>query len=206
MKRIILILLILILFNNNVNARERKSETFPRFTTGVEWGYAAAVWEVFHYNFFSQEGYRVNEVGESSVFHNYGDMYLHAGYNFNENWNISLYAGYSGMTDRHKAVPIYLRGSRYFGKDAMKDRWFTFIDIGSGICLKKPVQEIIIGRLGGGYRISLSRDTKLDLMIALRMNYTHPEVFHEGKPIPHETVNRNDMYIGAISISMALTL
>lgn len=206
MKKIISILLILCTFNTYINAQGRGEEGYPRLTFGAEWGYVATFWEFTHNNFFSAEGYRINEKGSEFRYHSNGDLYLHAGYNFDEYWNLSLYAGYGGANGMHKIVPISIRATRYYGDDPLMDRWFTFADLGSGICIKKPIQEILTGKFGGGYRMSLSRDTKLDLMIGLRLTYTHLEVIHDGKQIPHKMINRNNTLCGGLSISLALTI
>ena len=206
MKKIISILLTICAFNICVKAQVTGEERFPRFTFGAEWGYVATVWEFTHNNFFSAEGYRINEKGNAFGYHSNGEVYLHAGYNFDEYWNLSLYAGYGGVNGMHKIVPISIRATRYYGDDPLTDRWFTFAGLGSGICLKKPVQEIFTGRFGGGYRMSLSPDTKLDLMVGLSLTYTHPEVIHDGRQIPHKLINRNDKLCGGLSISLALTI
>ena len=90
--------------------------------------------------------------------------------------------------------------------DHMKDRWFSFIDLGSGISIKEHPQAILTGKAGGGYRISLSRDTKLDFNMALRTVLTHPDIYHYGDMIPHDKVNRNNAYNSALSLGIALTL
>ena len=106
MKKIISILLTICAFNICVKAQETGEESFPRFTFGAEWGYVATVWEFTHNNFFSAEGYRINEKGNAFGYHSNGELYLHAGYNFDEYWNLSLYAGYGGVNGMHKIVPI----------------------------------------------------------------------------------------------------
>ena len=204
MKKIISILLTICVFNICVKAQETGEERFPRFTFGAEWGYVATVWEFTHNNFFSAEGYRINEKGNAFGYHSNGEVYLHAGYNFDEYWNLSLYAGYGGVNGMHKIVPISIRATRYYGNDPLTDRWFTFAGLGSGICLKRPVQEILAAKTGLGYRLSLSRDTKLDIHIAARATYTHMNIIYDGVPIDADRTNRNQFLIGALSLGMAV--
>ena len=154
MKKILAILLILFSFNIYVNAQK---DRFSRYTFGVEWGYVATFQSGYRYIFFPPEGYRVDVRDNSFGLHSNADMYIHSGINLNRQWNLSLYAGYAGVGDIHKVIPVSIRTTRYFGKDPLKDRWFAFTDLGSGICLKRPVQEILTGKIGGGYRMSLSR-------------------------------------------------
>ena len=177
---------------------------FPRLTFGAEWGYNATFLTAYYYNYFVPEGYRVDEKDSNFGLISNGDMYVHIGYNMNEYWNLSLYAGYAGLGNIHNAVPLSVRCTRYFGRNPMIDRWFAFIDIGSGVSLKLPPQEILSGKIGTGYRISLSRDTKLDLHASLRAIYTHPAIVYEQVQVPMEKININDAYLTAFTLSMAI--
>lgn len=202
MKKILLILMIISAFTTNSNAQET---AFPRITFGAEWSYIATLQSGWHHNFFSPEGYRVDDADNEFIYHSNAEAYLHAGYNVSRNWNIALYIGMTGISDLHKAIPASIRGTYYIGGDPSRDRWFTYIDLGSGICLKNPPQEILTGKIGGGYRMSLSRNTKLDFIAALRMTYTHPEVRYDGEVIPMQKVNRNNAYLSSILFGIGLT-
>lgn len=205
MRRFAVILLCFSLFSVSVMAQEKASEAYRKVTFGAEWGYVAIWQSGFHHNYFSPEGYREDDRGNEFLHYSNADVYIHGGYNFNEFWNLSLYIGYAGVYDIHKVVPISLRGTRYFGKDPLEDRWFTFVDLGSGICIKKEPQEILVGKLGGGYRISLNRSTKLDFIVSARITYTHPQVVHDGVEIPLTRTNRNNAYVSALSVGMAVS-
>ena len=104
-------------------------------------------------------------------------------YNFNENWNLSLYIGIAGISTLHKAVPVCLRGTYLFGNDPSDDRWFAFAEAGSGLSLKIPPQEIFSCKAGGGYRISLSRNTKIDFLMAVKVSYDHPDITYDDVKI-----------------------
>lgn len=194
------ILISAIAFSFSLNAGER----YSRLTFGAEWGYMATFHIATHNNFFSDEGYRYNYNTEEFGLWSNGEAYLNIGYNFNEYWNLSLYAGFCGMSDIHNAFPVSLRGTRYYGDDPMNDRWFTFVDIGSGVSMKKQPQGIMTGKLGGGYRLSLSRDTKIDITAAMRLSYTHPAIEFENEIIDLEWTNRNDATLVSISFGMAV--
>lgn len=191
-------------FNIVVSAQNAAEKPYPRFTVGAEWSYLATISSGYHHNFFSDEGYRVNLEDHSFGYRTNGDVFIHAGYNFNEFWNLSLYIGFAGVDRYENIMPISLRGTRYFGDNPLEDRWFTFVDLGSGVTLKMPVQEILCGKIGYGYRMSLSRDTKLDFHIAARMTYTHTNIIYDNTLIPREMTNRNNVYAGALSLGMAV--
>lgn len=202
MKKILAILLILISFNNFVNAQK---DRFSKYTFGVEWGYVATFQSGYRYIFFPPEGYRVDVRDNSFGLQNNADLYIHSGVNLSRSWNLSLYAGYAGVGDIHKVLPVSIRATRYFGKGPLSDRWFAFTDLGSGICFKRPVQEILTGKIGGGYRMSLSRYSKLDFIISARMTYTHPQITYDQEVISQEMVRRNNAYVSALSLGLGLT-
>ena len=204
MKKLIYILLIFNIFNITVNARS-KEELKSRLTFGCEWGYVAAIHSGFHYYYFAPEGYRVDEFGNSFIFRSNAEGYINVGYDLSDKWNIAIYAGYTGIADIHKAIPVSFRGSRYFGDDPSKDRWFAFVDLGTGISIQSPIQEILSTKIGGGYRLSLSRDTSLDFLFSIRAIYTHPYIYYDGVQIPINKINRNNAYVNSLSIGMALS-
>ena len=205
MKKIIFILVIFCIFNNNVKAQDEGGETYPKFTFGLEWGYIASLTTIYHYNFYAPEGFRVDEKGVTWGCRSNADMYLNLGWNIDPVWNLAIYIGYTGIGDLHKALPVSIRGTRYFGADPLGDRWFIFADGGSGICLKTPVQEILTAKMGGGYQISFSRNTKLNFLFSVRSTYTHPGIYYDDSMIPMNRTNRNNAVVSAVSIGLGLT-
>lgn len=201
MKRITIILLTLTAFNIIVNAKGKGESDI---TFGIEWGFIAQIHSGYHYNFFAPEGFRVDHTGNSFRYRSNADMYLHGGKNIGKYWNLSLYVGYAGVGDIHNVMPVSIRATRFFDKDSSSDRLFAFIDAGSGISFKMPVQEIITGKIGGGYRLALSKDTGLDLICSLRMTYTHPQITYDKEPVDFEKVNRSNAYVSAFSIGLGL--
>lgn len=205
MKRLLLILLISSTFNNNVNGQERPMEDYSGLTFGAEWSYVGTVHGNSRYNYFDPEGYRVNRQEILNGYWSNGEVLLHIGYNLNHHWNLSMYAGITGLAEFHNAVPVSLRATYCFGNDALKDRWITFADIGTGVSIKSEPQEIWTGKIGGGYRVRLSRDTKLDLIAAIRLTCTHPQIIDENDIIPLERTNRNTAWLQSFSLGMSLT-
>ena len=182
-----------------------RADSVPKFTFGAEWGYIGVFYSGYHHNFYAPEGYRVDPRGHEFMYMSNAEGYVHMGYNLDSRYNLSLYIGVSAVMDYHHVIPVSLRLTRYYAPDPMKDRWFSFIDLGSGTDVKDDPQMILTGKVGGGYRISLSRNTKLDLMISLRSVLTHPDIDYHGTVISHDRINRNNAYISAFSVGMALT-
>lgn len=184
-----------------VSAEERSQ----KLTFGTEWGYIHTFYSGYHNNFFSQDGWRVNERDQGLCSYSNAEIYLHIGYNLSDNWNLSAYAGYTNICTINHCIPVSLRATRYFKENAKGDRWLTFIDLGSGITARKHPQEILTGKVGTGYRISLSEGTKIDIIASFRMNYAHTDIIYENTGISFEKINRNNFYAGAASIGISLT-
>lgn len=186
-------------------AGERNVGIEKRFTFGAEWSYVMTLQSGYHHNFFSTEGYRVDVRDNDFLFYSNGDVYFHAGYIFDEKWDLSMYIGYAGVHDIHAVIPVSIRGTRFFDADCKGDRWFAFTDLGSGICIKKEPQEILTGKIGCGYRFALSSTTRLDFIAAARITYTHPQVYDYGDMIPLSKTNRNNAYVSALSIGIGIS-
>lgn len=205
MRRMIIITMTAFLSVAIMYGKEPVSD-FKRITFGAEWGYVASIHCGLHHNFFSDIGYRVDMRSHEIAYISNGDVYVHLGCNVNHNWNLSLYTGIAGVYDLHKIVPVSIRATRYLNPSPKGDRWFLFLDGGSGLSLTSHPQATANGKLGAGYRISLSPATKLDFSISYRMTLTHPTVEYDGYIVDISRVNRNNGYVSGIALSMSLTL
>ena len=180
------------------------SSTIRRFTFGAEWSYCATLFSGINNYFYAPEGFRVNQ--KESILHyiSNGETSINAGYNLNNNWNLSLHLGYTKIGKYHAAIPVSLRATRYFEDNHLSDKWFTFIDLGSGVSLKTHPQEILTGKIGAGYRLSLSRYTKLDLLMSIRGMYTHPDVKYYGEIIDKTVIKSNEAFVCSLSLGIGL--
>lgn len=212
MKRLLHIILIICAFNINVNGSNKnvKQQTCLNLSKksisyGVEWGYIATVHRITRANFFNIEGSRENIKESRFGLWSNAEVLLHLGYNLSDCWNLSIYSGVTGLTDLHYAVPISLRATYYLTPNTMMDRWLVYADIGSGVSLKKEPQEILTGKIGGGYRINLSQRTKLDFIASLRLSYTHHQIIDGNDLVPLQQTNRNSALMESISLGMSIT-
>jgi hypothetical protein len=193
----------MISFLTQANAQDQ--EEIPRITFGAEWSCTASFFTAYHFNYFSPDGYRYDQRGADGGATFNGEGLVHVGYNVNGKWNIALYTGFTGISAIHNAVPISFRATRLFKSDIRGDRWLAFADTGTGFSIKKEIQEMYALKLGGGYRYSLSRDTKLDLLASVRCTYTHPEIKFEHEPISNRWTNRNDAIVISATIGISVT-
>ncbi len=203
MRRLSVIFLLLPLLWTGAAAQEGTAS--GRFTFGAEWGYVGIFYSGYHYNFFAPEGFRVDPRGYGFTFYSNAEAYLHVGYDLGKRSNLSLYMGFSAVEEYHHTIPVSLRYTTYYKENSKEDRWFSFVDLGSGISVKKSPREILSAKAGGGYRMSLSKDAKLDFIISLRSVLTHPDIDYFGTMIPTEKINRNNAYVSALSLGISLT-
>ena len=205
MRRILVTYILMILTAASGHARIGE-DSAQSVTYGIEWGYMPSFFSSHDYYFFDPDGYfRVYESGYGAGYFTNAEVNLHVGWNIGSRWNLSLHSGYAGAADFSPVIPITLRATRFWGDNHLADRWFTFGELGSGLVIKEKPQEIAACKFGGGYRLSLSKDTKMDFIAALRALYTHPEVVHYGKTIDKELLIRNDGYVGSLYFGISLT-
>lgn len=188
-----------------LHADVRARHSGSRLTFGAEWSFISSFNCRVHHNFFSEEGYRVDLNQRSWRYENNGELELHCGYDLSNDWNISLHTGFVGIYDIGNAIPVSLRLTRFFKEDRAGDRWLCYIDTGTGMCLKENPQMIAVGKAGGGYRLSLSQTTKMDILVACRTSLTHPKVVFDGYTVPFEKTNRNNAFVTALSLGISLT-
>lgn len=200
-----LVTILVLLSALTLHAGQNCTDKLKRATFGAEWNYISSFHCGIHHNFFSEVGYRVDIKNMAYGYKSNADLYLHCGYNLNEDWNLALYTGVAGVYDISKIVSISLRATHYFKPDIQGDRWLAFVDGGSGISLTRHPQPTAEGKIGCGYRIALSNATKLDVLMAYRVSLSHPEIEFDGFSVPKEKINRNNAYVSALSFGLALT-
>ena len=200
-----LLISVLVLLTCLCSAGKTRTCEVPRFTYGVEWGYTSTFFYRYHNYFIAPEGFRVEDSENKFLYIPNGEVSLHAGLNLNTDWNLSLHVGYTGIGNLHQGIPATLRITRFFGKEPLKDRWFAYSEFGSGISIKENPQELLVGKLGGGYRLSLSKYTKVDFIISARYIQTHPDVDYYGEIIDRTNIGHNVGHTVSASLGIGLT-
>ena len=207
MKRVLASILLTVMSFSFLQASETRRD-FPRITFGAEGNFilTAATWR--HFNYVADAGYRVNIKGYdySPVFN--GQILANIGCNISGRVNLSLYSGYGGIYRKKTAVPLMLRVTYFWGKDPLAHRWFSCADTGVVTDGLEFSTAAPCGRLGGGYRLSLSRSVKLDFLVTYQRLSDHPEVTElvDGTetPVTGGRLRRSDVLINAVTFGIAL--
>ncbi len=182
-----------------------KRRDWPLLTYGLEWGYSANVNHAFHHNYTSAGG-RVDERGDFMCFRSLGIILAHVGINCGRHLNLSVRGGYEGIYPGQAVWPVSIRGTWLFGRDPSERRWLAFLDGGWAVS-SSDYDAGAIARAGAGYRISLSRSVKLDLMLSFEYTSASIDLYDdEGEPVEPLRIRRNDNYFSSINFSIGITL
>ena len=173
-----------------------------RFTYGVEWGFLTTFNVAYHRNFDSVSGFRENTRSMEWMFRGNGEALAHFGLDLGKRFNLSLYSGYSGLMDA-RIIPLSLRGTCFVSRNTELPGWLVFLE--SGCNFGTENDEIgICGKIGTGYRLPLSKRTRLDFLLAFRISYADVRFSDEYGPVPPERIRRNDNFASSIAIGISL--
>lgn len=187
---------------NKWEGEEKKTpkRDYPLITYGIEYSYIAQFHVVSHFNYIAASG-REDLWNQDFSYNTNGQVLAHFGFNAFENLNVALYAGYMGITRKQRIFPVMARATVLFGKHDDPGRWFSFIGGGIGIKgSRKMFGNAIVADTGFGYRVNLTRETKLDLTIGMTSTYWHPNTFSESID-----VRRSNEVIAGLKLGVGLS-
>jgi len=174
---------------------------------GVEWGYSLSVYKYYHFNYIeATDGYRVDDEGSSSswLINAYGVGMV--GVDLSRYLNLSLNIGLTGIYRGRNVYSASIRGSWYFS-NVNSSGFFIYSDGGLGISEAFDEDFCALMHIGGGYRISLSRRSDLDLSLSFRSALDHPEIWDEweGKYVEKRNIRRNNALYYALCFGIGIS-
>lgn len=181
----------------------------PLLRYGLEWGFTPTFLETHNLNYFSSEGYRVDDKGSDFNLTGNGIVLAEVGVNVNERLALSLYAGYAGLSRGNRVFPLLMRVSA-FPKGMTNDGVFCFAEAGAGFHSSEPAVSTLPAALladaGGGYHLALSHSIGLDFQLSLRYTYDHTRIHDPdtGGWIPEYDVRSNGVRYCALCLSIGL--
>ena len=198
------------MFSTPASARNGGAGFLDRLTFVIEGSYISTVSAYRHYNFISSYGYRIDRKFMDTRYRSNGEFLVHLGMNASRHLNLSLYTGCSGIYRMKWMYPVTLRATCYFGKEPMHGKWLAYIDMGPGFSGNMDKIQISgTWKLGGGYRVPLSRYTKLDFLVSARAVMTDSGAFDSGSSsviyVPEKNLRRNDAVYLALTFGIGLT-
>ena len=153
------------------------AETHPAspkgFKTGIEWGIDAAFYSNHYYNFITESGYAIRGRHNSSMFIPNGTLSLSAVYDFGNGGRLSLLAGYCGLADKYRVIPVTLRGA-WFSPVTRYAGWTAFTEAGMTVRDDFKTRPDPVISAGFGWRVSVSADADLEFMVRYRCALRQP--------------------------------
>ncbi len=209
-KLLLLIPLALALAVHPAEARNADGERFfDKLHFNLEWGITQTLFNAYHYNILSEEGYRIDSSGSGFMYDPSGFVAFGVGVDFFDRLLLSLYGAYVGITDDTQIVPLTLR-LNYFPKTIHNDGFLIFIDGGVGMNLHSEIRNnsAALAGLGGGYRLILSRRFSLDFLLGIRAAFVKPNIPSPDGPgyVTEDNIRRNNASYYALSFTIALSL
>ncbi len=204
------IIALLALYQAPSSAQQENTGFFDKFTFGIEGSYISSVFVYRHFNFISSYGYRIDHKYSDTGYRNNGEFLIHFGLNASRHINLSLYTGYSGVYRLKTTYPVTLRVTGLFGNDPMRGRWLVFAGAGPGFSdAGDRISLSGIWKAGGGYRVALSRFSKLDFLMSVRTVMSDNGVSDPENAsavyIPEENLRRNDAIYLALTFGIGIT-
>ena len=173
-----------------------------RFVCGVEWGYTSSLFNIYHNNYLSPEGIRVDDKGFDFDYSSNGHVLAGVSYAFARRYEAGIYLGFIGVAQDRRLAPVSLRATYYFDS-YLSDGLFCYLDAGPAFGKNQPVT--LIGKLGGGYRMKLSDHFSLDFILSFHVCSDHPNLFYsDDRQITGDDLRRNDATYGGLNFSLAL--
>ncbi|MCR4824023.1 MAG: hypothetical protein K5849_01570 [Bacteroidales bacterium] len=180
---------------------------FSRFRIGMEWGYSQCFYRGWNYNFISEEGSRFYDRSYELHLKANGIVLGQIGFNMNKDrFNLSLLSGYIGVGENNQMIPFLLRFS-YYPRTAAEDGMFAFAQAGPGLHIFPGEREAAwLASLGAGYRITLSLDCNLDLLLGIKYLYDHPLIPNPEGPgyVPRRNIRKNNAGYCALDLTLAV--
>lgn len=176
-----------------------------RFRYGVEWGYTISISNSYHYDYIHPEdGFRVDR--KDTDFYAYSNAYanLNTGVEFLRHFGASLHAGFAGIKQERRMVPVSIRESFFFnGYDS--DGVLAFIEEGLGIHGSED-RLSYFAKMGAAYRIALGARESLDLGLSFQAVTDHPPVYDNDTNdyVPDEYLRMTDALYGSINLSVSI--
>ena len=196
-----------ILYRFGEEKRQFETEnSLKSITYGTETGIYAIFVSVFDTDFRVEDGYRVHDQHVDWQPRVCGEFLIHAGYNLNPFFNLSVYTGYAGEYRDTRMIPVSLRIT---ASDSRRSGGLTgFADAGATFNASFEGAPGFVGKIGLGYRIRLGERCRLDFIAAGRASWIHPVLYdpQNGHRVAPEYIFRNNVSVFSAGFGVALSL
>ncbi|MCR4860546.1 MAG: hypothetical protein K5910_07780 [Bacteroidales bacterium] len=193
-------------FISSARAGMPDSWFFNHFRIGMEWGYSQCLLLDRSYNIISQEGYRIFEDYTRLDLKPNGVVMVQVGVDVLPKLNLALYSGYIGVGENNRLIPLLLRAS-FFPRTTWERGTFFFAQGGPAWhpLIRNDSLNMMAGG-GAGWRVPLSEDCNLDLLLSVKYLWDHPRIPNPEGPgyVPAHNIRRNDAGYCALDLTLAV--
>jgi len=161
MKKLLLTASLLMLCAFSASAQQSKNHKEPRVRFGVGYRYSLGLTE--KYKIVSDFGKITSPWGAPEYLRG-GELRFEVTVRLTPDWNVGAGTGFGSYDDQgEKTFLGYLKAERLYGKRA--SRWFNYAE--AGVTFYPDNGAGLTGSLGGGYRLAMTRRTRLDFTAGL---------------------------------------
>lgn len=173
---------------------------------GIEWGYTGSLYESHDYAYMSDAGAMVTSKGHSLIFNSNGCFLAFLGYECLKKTETDLVAGYAGVIQGRRVVPLMVRETFFFN-GCRNDGIKMFAE--GGVCLAGTFMEKLtwMGRAGAGYRVMLGDIPALDFFLSAHLVHDHPAAVYATEysySVPAGDLRSSLRQYAGISIGLSL--
>lgn len=129
----------------------------PRVRVGVSARYSHGLYRWSHIK-YDLSGKRETEGGYSE-YETGLSLTLEGTVRVTDNWNVGAGLGMGFFGDTAEGLLAYAKAEYLYGR--RPSRWFNYVNLGSSVGLYSN----IVGSVGGGYRMAVSRRTRMDFTV-----------------------------------------
>ena len=198
---------VLVAFSLLAAPRLEAREKPVHFAYGLEWGFTANLYYLYHVNYVAEgTGSRVDARESKVVMRSNGNVTAFAGIGIGRKWEIGALCGYQGIFDNRRVIPLTLRAT-FFPKGESHMATKYFIEGGIAFASTYDPRPPMLAKLGVGKRIELSPRVKLDFNAALQLCHDRPDaVFDEINHVNVSSgqIRTSDAVYGGINLSLSL--
>lgn len=172
----------------------------------VDWGYSQQIYKMEHFNYITDEGYRVDDGCQVFDLYPNARVSARASMLLNDYATVGLAFSYMGCGAKERMYPLMLTAA-WYPKSYFEDGIFLHADAGTFIPSSGYSRKAsIIGEIGPGYRVVLGGRFSVDFKMDLRITYTRPPIPLSDSTgyVEERNIRRNNAVYCALDFSIAV--
>lgn len=189
-----------------ITGRAEAAEPPEWMQFSVDWGYSQQLYSIKHFNYITDDGYRVDEEEQGFTPYPNGRVGGSVSFLLSDRFTTGLAFGYLGCGSKERMYPILLRAA-WYPNTYFLDGFFAHIDAGTFIPSSNYSKHpSLIGEVGPGYHVVLGGRFSVDFKADFRVSYTRPPIHRADGTgyIEERNIRRNNAVYCALDFSIAV--